>query len=177
MLHIIRTLDLPMTKLRDKGIPIDNLSRFDSSSEIFIYIDDLDSIVKSRLLFVSRKAMMKLVDGSEFDVSTKRAVQATSLGSDDELFIVKPYDEETDRQILLQTEGGFFIRFAMTEIPEKKKGAVGVRGMKLAPGDRLEGLYFMNFADERVIQYKGKEMPLTHVKLSKRDGKGTKVRV
>ena len=49
--------------------------------------------------------------------------------------------------------------------------------MKLGNGDRLEELYFMNFADERVIEYKGKQMALTHVKLSKRDGKGTKVRV
>ena len=177
MLHIIRVLDLPLTKLRDKGIPIDNLSKFDSTKENFVYIDDLDSIVKSRLLFVSRKAMMKLVDGSEFDVATKRTVAATSLTDGDELFMIKAYDEENDRQILLQTEGGFFIRFAMTEIPEKKKGAVGVRGMKLANDDRIEEMYFMNFADERVIEYKGKEMPLTHVKLSKRDGKGTKVRV
>ena len=177
MLHIIRVLDLPLTKLRDKGIPIDNLSKFDSTKENFVYIDDLDSIVKSRLLFVSRKAMMKIVDGSEFDVATKRTVAATSLSGGDELFKIKAYDEENDRQILLQTEGGFFIRFAMTEIPEKKKGAVGVRGMKLAGDDRIEEMYFMNFADERVIEYKGKEMPLTHVKLSKRDGKGTKVRV
>ncbi|MBQ7583295.1 MAG: DNA topoisomerase 4 subunit A [Lachnospiraceae bacterium] len=177
MLHIIRVQDLPMTKLRDKGVPIDNLSKFDSSKENFVYIDDLDSIVKSRLLFVSRQAMMKLVEGSEFDVMTKRTVAATSLAGGDELFRVKPFDEENDRQILLQTEGGFFIRFGISEIPEKKKGAVGVRGMKLTPGDRLEEMYFMNFADERVIEYKGKEMPLTHVKLSKRDGKGTKVRV
>lgn len=177
MLHIIRVLDLPMTKLRDKGVPIDNLSKFDSSKENFVYIDDLDNIVKSRLLFVSRQAMMKLVEGSEFDVLTKRTVAATSLGSGDELFRVRALNEENDRQILLQTEGGFFIRFAMTEIPEKKKGAVGVRGMKLTPGDRLEEMYFMNFADERTIEYKGKEMALTHVKLSKRDGKGTKVRV
>ena len=177
MLHIIRVLDLPMTKLRDKGIPIDNLSKFDSSKENFVYIEDLDRIVKSQLLFVSRHAMMKFVPGEEFDVMTKRTVAATSLAKDDELFRIKPYDEENDRQVLLQTEGGFFIRFALSEVPEKKKGAVGVRGMKLAPGDRIEDMYFMSFADERVIEYKGKEMPLTHVKLSKRDGKGTKVRV
>lgn len=177
MLHIIRVLDLPMTKLRDKGIPIDNLSKFDSSRENFVYIEDLDRIVKSQLLFVSRHAMMKFVPGEEFDVMTKRTVAATSLASDDELFRIKAYDEENDRQVLLQTEGGFFIRFALSEVPEKKKGAVGVRGMKLAPGDRIEEMYFMGFADERVIEYRGKEMPLTHVKLSKRDGKGTKVRV
>ncbi|MBR1913829.1 MAG: hypothetical protein IJ827_03260, partial [Lachnospiraceae bacterium] len=64
-----------------------------------------------------------------------------------------------------------------SEVPEKKKGAVGVRGMKLTDTDRVEEAYFMNFADERVIEYKGREMALTHVKLSKRDGKGTKVRL
>lgn len=177
MLHIIRVLDLPLTKLRDKGIPIDNLSKFDSSKETFVFLDDLDAITRSRLVFITRKAMMKLVDGSEFDVMTKRTVAATSLGKDDELYMIRKYDEETDRQVLLQTEGGFFIRFSMSEVPEKKKGAVGVRGMKLTDTDRVEEAYFMNFADERVIEYKGREMALTHVKLSKRDGKGTKVRL
>ncbi len=177
MLHIIRVLDLPLTKLRDKGIPIDNLSKFDSSRETFVFLDDLDAITKARLVFITRKAMLKLVDGSEFDVMTKRTVAATSLGKDDELCRIRKYDEETDRQVMLQTEGGFFIRFSMSEIPEKKKGAVGVRGMKLADTDRVEEVYFMNFADERVIEYKGREMALTHVKLSKRDGKGTKVRL
>lgn len=177
VLHIIRVMDLPLTKLRDKGIPIDNLSKFDSSKENFIYIDDMDRIVASRLIFITKKAMMKFVDGAEFDVMTKRTVGATSLGAGDELHMIKAYDEEVDRQVLLQTEGGFFIRFAISEIPEKKKGAVGVRAMKLQDGDRIEAVYYMNFADERVIEYKGREMPLTHVKLSKRDGKGTKVRV
>lgn len=176
-LHIIRVMDLPLTKLRDKGIPIDNLSKFDSSKETFVFLDDLDAVVKSKLVFITKKAMMKLVDGAEYDVMTKRTVAATSLSDDDELYTIKKYDEEVDRQVLLQTAGGFFIRFSMAEIPEKKKGAVGVRGMKLAPGDVVEAVYFMNFADERVIEYKGHEMPLTHVKLSKRDGKGTKVRV
>ena len=177
VLHIIRVMDLPLTKLRDKGIPIDNLSKFDSSKENFIYIDDMDRIVASRLIFITKKAMMKFVDGAEFDVMTKRTVGATSLGAGDELHMIKAYDEEVDRQVLLQTEGGFFIRFAISEIPEKKKGAVGVRAMKLQDGDRIEAVYYMNFADERVIEYKGRQMPLTHVKLSKRDGKGTKVRV
>ncbi|MCR5748469.1 MAG: DNA topoisomerase 4 subunit A [Lachnospiraceae bacterium] len=177
MLHIIRVQELPMTKLRDKGIPIDNLSKFDSSKENFVFIGDLDNIIASKLVFITRNSMMKFVDGQEFDVSSKRAVAATSLADKDELLCIRQYDEESDRQVLLQTENGFFIRFSMSEVPEKKKGAVGVRGMKLGDGDRLEAAYFMNFADERVIEYKGREMALTHVKLSKRDGKGTKVRV
>ncbi len=176
-LHIVKILDLPMGKLRDKGIPIDNLSNYDSTKENIVLAAALEEIVKSELLFVSRKAMMKFVPGSEFDVMTKRTVSATSLSPGDLLFAICIYNEETDRQILLQSAGGYFIRFQLQEIPEKKKGAVGVRGMKLAGEDTLEALYFMNYADERTIEYKGKQMPLTHIKLTRRDSKGTKVRI
>ncbi len=174
--HILRIRDLPLAKLRDKGVPVDNLSNFDSSKENYIMVCDLDTVISGKLLFISRNAMMKIVDGSEFDV-TKRSVAGTSLGMGDELFRVEIYNEETMRQILLRSEEGYFLRFSLQEIPEKKKGAIGVRAMKLGPTDKLEDIYFMNFADERTIEYKGKEMPLTYIKLMKRDGKGTKIRI
>ena len=49
--------------------------------------------------------------------------------------------------------------------------------MKLSAGDRLTEAYLMNFADERTIENMGKEIPLTYVKNTHRDGKGTKIRV
>ena len=175
-LHIIRVLSLPMSKLRDKGIPVDNLSNFDSSKEHFIYVGDMDRIINGRLIFVSKKGMMKFVDGQEFNVMSKRTVSCTTLAKDDELFDLRIYDEETDRQVLLQSNAGFFLRFSLEEIPEKKKNAIGVRGMKLSDDDSLDAVYYMNYADERTIEYHDRQMPLTHVKLTKRDGKGTKVR-
>ena len=33
-------------------------------------------------------------------------------------------------------------------IPEKKKTAVGVRGMKLAPGDKVENVYYTQIGQE-----------------------------
>lgn len=175
MAHAVKVLDVPFGKFRDKGKPIDNISNFDSSKENFVYIDSLENIVKSKLLFLSRGAFGKVVDGVEFDVS-KRSVSATGLQDGDEVMLITPLSYET-RQILLQTNKGFFLRFALEEIPEKKKGAVGVRTMKLSDGDRLEEAYLMNFADERTIEYMGKEIPLTYVKNTHRDGKGTKIRV
>ncbi len=175
-LHIIRVLSLPMSKLRDKGIPVDNMSNFDSAREHFIFVGDMDRIINNRLIFVTKKGMMKFVDGQEFNVMTKRTVSCTTLAGSDELFDIRIYDEETDRQVLLQSGAGFFLRFSLEEIPEKKKNAVGVRGMKLSDDDSLDAVYYMNYADERTIEYHDRQMPLTHVKLTKRDGKGTKVR-
>ena len=173
--HQIKVSDVPHGKFRDKGKPVDNISNFDSASETIVYIDDLNNIIKSKLIFITRKAFGKVVDGSEFDV-TKRSVAGTNLSEGDSVLMITPLNDET-RQILLQSVKGFFLRLALEEIPEKKKGAVGVRTMKLSDGDSLENAYLMNFADERTVEYKGIDLPLTYVKNTHRDAKGTKIRI
>ena len=43
--------------------------------------------------------------------------------------------DSADMVVVLQTEQGVFLRFQLKEIPDKKKGAVGVRGIKLTGED------------------------------------------
>lgn len=172
--HNVKISDVPLTRFRDKGVPIDNISNFKSLNEKYILVDAMENILKEKLLFVTANAMTKVVDGAEFDV-IKKTVAATKLADDDEVIEIWPVSEEK-RQIMLQTTEGFFIRFAIDEIPEKKKNAIGVRAMKLEGSDKVEAVYFMNFADEGTFNYAGKEFSLTRVKTSHRDGKGTKIR-
>ena len=63
-------------------------------------------------------------------------------------------------------------------VPEKKKAAIGVRGIRLGAGDFVEHAYLLaNGMDYRIV-YKEKEISLAdRIKLAKRDGKGTKIRV
>ena len=61
------------------------------------------------------------------------------------------------------------------DIPELKKNSRGVRGMKLGAGDELENVYFVT--QQPQITYKEKEVHLNRLKLAKRDGKGSKVRL
>ena len=79
--------------------------------------------------------------------------------------------------VVLQTDNGVFLRFSLKEIPEKKKGAVGVRGIKLASSDYITHVYVLDAGDNMVIEYKGKEVELRKLKTAKRDTKRTKVRV
>lgn len=78
--------------------------------------------------------------------------------------------------VVLQTENGVFLRFQLKEIPDKKKGAVGVRGIKLTGEDFITHVYLMDAGDNVTIEYKGKEVALRKLKTAKRDTKGTKVR-
>ena len=115
-----------------------------------------------------------MVDGGEFDVAT-RTVAATKLQDGDEVISVVTMKEQ--RNIVLQSAEGYFLRFAVEEIPEKKKGAIGVRGMKLGAKDSLEAVYYTCNAAPQSIEYGGRGLELNKLKLGKRDSKGTKIRV
>ena len=173
-MHTIKVLDLPYGKFRDKGTPIDNVSNFSQKNEEIIYITSQKELNLCRVIFATAQSMLKVVDGGEFDV-TKRTVAATKLAEGDSVVSVAALTDQ--RNIVLQTKAGFFLRFAVDEIPEKKKGAIGVRGMKLSDGDQVENVYYTKNAVETTIEYKGKELILNNLKLGKRDSKGTKVRV
>ena len=170
-MHLLKVLDLPYGKFRDKGTPIDNLSNYNSSEENFVYITNLAAISRSQVLFGTKSAMLKVVDGSEFDVA-KRTTAATKLNEGDELIFVQALTlEET---LVMQSEKDFFLRIDISSIPEKKKGAVGVRGMKLGAGDALTAIYLLNVEDSVNVEVKGKEVALNRLRTAGRDTKGTK---
>ncbi len=173
LLHTIKVMDLPFGKFRDKGTPIDNVSNYNSEKENIVYITSQTELNLRQVAFVTAQSMLKLVDGGEFDVS-KRTVAATKLGEGDAVVSVMSVLEQ--RNIILQTKEGFFLRFPIEEIPEKKKGAIGVRGMKLGARDAVERVYYTQNGIETSVEYKGKRVVLNSLKAAKRDTKGTKIR-
>lgn len=173
-LHTIKVMDIPYGKFRDKGIPIDNISNYNSAEEEIVFITSQTELNLRRVVFVTSQAMAKIVDGGEFDVS-KRTVAATKLGEGDSVISVMPILEQNS--IVLRTKEGYFLKFGLEEIPEKKKAALGVRAMKLGAKDAVEQAYYLQNAVETVISYKDRNVVLNNIKSAKRDGKGTKIRV
>ena len=152
-MHQVKVMDLPYGKFRDKGQPIDNISNYDSTQEEIVYICDSEQMRYANLLFATKQGMVKKVGGSEFQV-TKRTIAATKL----------------------QPADGFFLRFPAAEVTEKKKGAIGVRGIRLKKDDALTNVYLFEEGTECKISYHEKEVTLNRLKLAKRDGTGTKYR-
>lgn len=173
-LHTIKAADIPFGKFRDKGLPVDNISNYNSGTEEIVNIASQSELNLYRLLFVTKQGMCKIVSGGEFDV-TKRTVAATKLGEDDELINIEVVTEH--QHIILQSKNGYFLRFDTDEISELKKTAVGVRGMRLGNDDFIENVYYCQPGSEETITYKDKKIPVNKLKVNKRDTKGTKVRV
>jgi DNA gyrase subunit A len=170
-MHLLKVLDIPFGKFRDKGTPVDNLSNYNSSEENFIYITNLADISSSKLIFGTKTSMLKVVDGSEFDVA-KRTTASTKLAENDELLLVHKING--DETIVMQSAKDFFLRIETSTIPEKKKAAVGVRGMKLGDSDELTAIHILADGANIAVQVKGKEVALNRLHIGKRDTKGTK---
>ena len=195
-LHQIKVLDIPFTRFRDKGTPIDNLGNYDSSGENILYLTPFEQLKGKKMLFMTKLGMAKLVDTSEFEVS-KRTVAATKLQEDDllvgiyvtdavkEVFSRFSLDGEvkeeemivSSQHVIVQTADGYFLRFPLSDVPEKKKGAVGVRAIKLTGKDTVEDVYLLTQGDELTIEYRGKNVDFARLKMAHRDTKGTKIRV
>ena len=170
-MHSIKVLDLPFGKFRDKGQPIDNLSNYDSSQENIVYLMNLQAMTGKQIFFGTKNGMCKVVDGSEFDVA-KRTIAATKLTEGDMLLTVRVLEGE--ESLILRSDKEYFLRLEASEIPQKKKGAVGVRGMRLAAHEQMQEIYVLPPDEESVVTVKEKEVALHRLHIGKRDTRGVK---
>ena len=170
-MHQVKVADIPFGKLRDKGTPIDNISKYEGAKERILLLTSMNQMLGKRLIFATKMALVKVVPAEEF-ITNNRTVASTKFQDDDQLVTVRM---EAAGDVVLQTVGGYFLRFPVSEISEMKKNSKGVRGIKLEKNDELEHLYLI--AEDPVVTYKKKEIQLNRLKVAKRDGKGSKVRL
>ena len=170
-LHQIKALDIPSGKLRDKGVPIENLSKYDGREDRICLLTCAQELKGRKLVFATKLAMVKQVPGEEFETNN-RMVAATKLQEGDEVLSVALVEEQT-ATVVLQTTGGYFLRFPLEDISVLKKASRGVRGIKLSKNEELEQLYLLG-DEPYAITYKGREINLSGMRITKRDAKGTK---
>ena len=170
-MHLMKVKDVPHGKFRDKGTPMDNICNYNSGEETFIAMFGQNEIKDTALTFVTETGMMKRVEGAEFDVG-KRTTAATKLAEGDK--VVEIHAASEDAHIVLNSANGFFLRFPLSEIPFKKKNAVGVRGMKLGTGDRIRSVYWLEGDLVPDVVWNDKPVAVNKLKIGSRDTKGTK---
>ena len=173
-LHQVKVADIPLGKLRDKGTPIDNLCKYDGTKEEIVFLTNAAALPGHILLFATKGAMLKQVPGEEFETNN-RMVADTKLADGDQVADIQMMDGA--REAVLQTDHGVFLRFAAEEIPVQKKNAKGVRGIKLSKEEQLETVYLLGENTDNIAVYKEKQVHLNRLKLSHRDGKGSRTRL
>lgn len=169
-MHQIKCQDVPLGKFKDKGVPIDNISKYNANQEEIIYVNVKSALAGKTLIFATRDAMVKLVETSEFETANK-LVTATKLGEGDRLIEIREMAYETD--IVFETHDGYFLRCSLSDIPLQKKNSKGVIGIRLGKCDTLDHFYLLG-TEPVEITYRKKPLSLNRLKLAGRAGKGTK---
>lgn len=123
---------------------------------------------------VSEQGMIKKTKLEEYMKAKKSGIAAVGLREGDSIANIVFIKDE---QLILVSEKGMSIRFKTDNIGSVGRTAIGVRGMKIAEGDRVVAALPINKdTDELAIfsQYgMAKRTPLKEYPVQGRDGKGT----
>ncbi len=171
--HILKAEKIPHGKFRDKGTPIDNLCNYDSGQETFLTVMNLEEMKNQKMVFVTAKGYIKMVEGTEFDVS-KLTVAGTKLEEGDRVICVHPAHFQAGCVIV--TKNSIALRIAVDDIPLQKKNARGVIGIRLAAQDEVESVHFLEDGAPTEAQIAGRMVALNRLHIAQRGSKGSKIR-
>lgn len=171
MMHQLKMQDVPLCKMKDKGVPIENLCNYKMDKENILLFTSAEQIKDKKLLFVTAKGAVKCVEASEFD-TIKKTILSTKLTEEDRIIHLERIDAE---YIVLITNQRRALKFKIDEISILKKASVGVRGMKLESEEEIQEVYCLNKDEKRTVLVGRKKVDLFKIPLKKRDGKPEKL--
>ncbi|MDE5781313.1 MAG: DNA topoisomerase [Lachnospiraceae bacterium] len=113
-----------------------------------------------------------MLSGGSDEEGEQLAFDFEDMMMSDEIMGEMPAESVSDEIVVLQTNDGIFLKFKLSEIPEKKKGAIGVIGIKLGADDYVSKVYVMDAGDNIMAECNGKSVSLRNLKTNKRGTKG-----
>ena len=176
LLHQVKAENILSGKLRDKGIPLDNLCKLDTSKEEIRFIASIAQVSdeEKRLLFVTELGLIKQIDGKELSTNNRQVV-ATKLGEGDKVLSVRLVSVDSGyEEVILVSDGGYIVKFPLIAVNLYKKTSKGEKAMRLLEGEKLVAMYLLSDGD--IVKIHGKPVNLLKLKLSNRNDRGTKLK-
>ena len=170
-MHLMKMSQVPFKKPREKGLPVDNLTKYKASEAEILAMDSAEALKGKLLLFMTKYANIKLVPSEEFETNN-RLVQATKLEDGDAVVSIEAVSEIGINTVACWADNGNFIRFALDDIPIMKKNSKGVRAMKLSKGASALGA--MVVTEDAVVKNGGHPVKLNTLKIALRGGIGSR---
>ena len=173
LLHQVKISEIPTLKLKDKGIPIDNKSKIDSSKEEIICVLAGEDLIGRSILVTTNFGFIKRVKSEEY-ITNQRTVVSTKLEKDDKIIALNIiYEEDTD--VIVVSNKGYVLRYPIAEISFYKKLTKGEKAMKLGIDEKLEAVYLT--CEVESIHVNDKNVEVDKIKQGHRSTRGTKLRL
>lgn len=129
-----------------RGVPLINLLSIDQNELVTAVIAVASYDQDDFLLLATRLGEIKKASLKAFSSVRSSGLIAMDLEPGDELVSARLANE--DDQVILVTENARAIRFSVAAIPRRSRTSGGVRGIRLAQGDRLIGMSIVSHQAE-----------------------------
>lgn len=176
-MYQVKAENIPKCKLKDKGALIHTLCKLDK--ENVILYTSFEQLFESVLLFVTKKGYIKQVSGAEFETN-RSMIAATKLEAGDEVVGITLLSAHEvlggSLKVILLTEKGLSLGFALSQVSELKKTSRGVKAITLEKNDYI---CFGKALDqnEETFVYNDKVLSAKKVRNRKRSDKGQRAQL
>jgi len=169
----LKVYEIPDATTTGKGKHITNLINLQPDETVKAFLSVKDFVPDQFIVMVTKQAVIKKSELTEFDNPMARGIIAVSLDEGDELISAKI--THGDNYVFLGSYQGQAIRFAESQVRAMGRQARGVRAMDLADKDYLVGMEVVD-KDGLILSIAengyGKRTPLEDYRLTARGGKG-----
>jgi DNA gyrase subunit A len=169
----LKVYEIPQAGRATKGKPIVNLINVAEDTKIRAMVFVRDFPADQFLLFCTKGGTVKKTALSEYSNPRSTGIKAVKVEDDDELMDVQITHGTND--IVLATWHGMSVRFHESDVREMGRDTTGVKGIELAPDDRVVGMVVVKReATLLVVTEKGlgKCTNIADYRVQKRGGKG-----
>ena len=134
----LKVHEIPIGSPTAQGKAIVNLLPFGEGEKLATILPVREFISGPSLVLATQRGIIKKTDLMNFQRPRTGGIIALSLDAEDELVSVAL--SEPDQSIVIGTRYGKIIRFPSSEVRDMGRGARGVKGMEVAPEDRVVGM-------------------------------------
>jgi DNA gyrase subunit A len=134
----LKVHEIPVGMPSAQGKAIVNLLQLGAEEKVTTILPVREFAPGPSLVMATRRGVVKKTDLMNFQRPRGGGLIALSLDPEDELVGVAL--AEPDQEILLETRLGKIIRFPSSQVRDMGRSARGVRGMAVAPDDRVVGM-------------------------------------
>ena len=166
------------TSRNTRGVPLVNVVSISDTEKISAVIgmsaNDLQTDGRYLMLATSNGQIKRTALSSVANIRPSGLI-IMNLRASDELVSVRPADTEDD--VVMVSQNGMSVRFSTQAVRPQQRAAGGVRGMRLADGDRVISMDVGTPEARLLVISKfgyGKITPLDSYRVTDRGGKGVK---
>ncbi len=165
------------TSRNTRGVPVVNVIPITDTETIkaLFEVSSIERQEDTYLVLATRRGQINKVRLSAISNIRSSGLIMMNLRDDDELVSVRVASDEED--VVIVSKQGMSVRFGIDQIPERNRGAMGVRGMSLRPEDEVVSMD-VGGPDSRLLVISklgyGKVTPLSKYNRQNRAGVGLK---